>query len=143
MRRPGRTLWSRPAFAHRASVDRLTWMLEAARISAASPSVIQSLGGRGMRQSDVKSEADAGAVLPGLDESPDADESAAGFGFEAFADDEEAARASFFAQPEPLKTMAGGDRSFRIAPPQCSHVFGPWAWTPCITSTVRWHSVQM
>ena len=47
------------------------------------------------------------------------------------------ARASFFAHPDPLKTIAGGERTFRIAPPQTSHDFGPCAWTPCITSIVR------
>jgi hypothetical protein len=53
-----------------------------------------------------------------------------------------AACASFFAQPDPLNTMAGVDSSFRIWPPQTSQTVGPCACTPCVTSTVLPHCVQ-
>jgi hypothetical protein len=51
-------------------------------------------------------------------------------------------RASFLAQPDPLKWMVGAERSLRIGPPQCSQLAGPWPWTPCITSTSRPQMVQ-
>jgi hypothetical protein len=41
-----------------------------------------------------------------------------------------ASRASFFAQPLPLKTIDGVDMSLRIGPPHCSHAVGPVAFTP-------------
>jgi hypothetical protein len=54
----------------------------------------------------------------------------------------ERSRASFFAQPEPLKTIAGADMSLVIGPPQMSHVAGPAAWMPCSTSTRLPHALQ-
>jgi len=36
-----------------------------------------------------------------------------------------ASRASFLAQPLPLKTMAGVESSLRMGPPQRSHAVGP------------------
>ena len=46
---------------------------------------------------------------------------------------------SFFAQPEPLKWMAGGANAFDIVPsaPHSGQNFGPWSWIPWTTS-VRW-----
>ena len=41
-----------------------------------------------------------------------------------------ASRASFFAQPLPLNTIAGVDMSLRIGPPHFSHAVGPVAFTP-------------
>ncbi len=87
---------------------------------------------------------DAGVLPPEVDASLDDVDSPPFEGEGVFEPlDELDARASFFAQPDPLNTIAGGERSFRIGPPQNSHAFGPWAWTPCITSTVRWQLVQM
>ena len=51
-------------------------------------------------------------------------------------------RASFFAQPLPLKTMAGVVRALRIAPPQTSHASGPVPWIEWTTSTERPQDVQ-
>ncbi len=51
-------------------------------------------------------------------------------------------RASFFAQPEPLKTTLGADGALRSRPPQVSHVVGPaddMLWT---TSVRRPHEPQ-
>jgi hypothetical protein len=45
-------------------------------------------------------------------------------------------RASFFAQPLPLNTMAGVESSLRIGPPHSSQAVGPLSWTPWITSTL-------
>ena len=44
---------------------------------------------------------------------------------------------SFFAQPEPLKWIAGGTRALRIVPsaPQDGQKRGPASWIPWITST--------
>jgi hypothetical protein len=53
-----------------------------------------------------------------------------------------AERASFLAQPLPLKWMAGAESALRIGPPQLSHVAGPAAWIPWLTSTSRPQSVQ-
>lgn len=39
-------------------------------------------------------------------------------------------RASFFAQPLPLKTIDGVDMSLRIGPPQTAHAVGPASFTP-------------
>ncbi len=44
-------------------------------------------------------------------------------------------RRSTFAQPDPLKTIAGATNALRIAPPHTGQVSGPEAWTPCITSS--------
>lgn len=42
---------------------------------------------------------------------------------------------SFFAQPDPLKTIVGGANALRTgASPQTGHVAGPASWTPWITS---------
>ncbi len=53
-----------------------------------------------------------------------------------------ASRASFFAQPDPLNTIAGADRARFIGPPQRSHVAGPGAEIPWITSTTWPHDSQ-
>jgi hypothetical protein len=45
-----------------------------------------------------------------------------------------AARASFFAQPDPLKTIVGGESALRIEPPHRSQCDGPVAWIPWTTS---------
>jgi hypothetical protein len=54
-----------------------------------------------------------------------------------------AGRRSFFAQPVPLKWIAGAVIPFRTGPlPHCGHVAGPSAWTPWMTSK-RWpHALQ-
>jgi hypothetical protein len=46
---------------------------------------------------------------------------------------------SFFAQPEPLNTIAGGANAFVIVPsaPHSGQNFGPLSWIPWTTS-VRW-----
>jgi hypothetical protein len=51
-------------------------------------------------------------------------------------------RASFLAQPLPLKWMAGADICLRIGPPHTSHVVGPVALMPWRTSMVRPQDVQ-
>ena len=53
-----------------------------------------------------------------------------------------AARASFLAQPLPLKWMAGVDSALRMVPPHDVQVDGPLAWMPCVTSTSRPQSAQ-
>ncbi len=50
--------------------------------------------------------------------------------------------ASFFAQPEPLKWMAGVLKAFRIRPPQASQVVGPFSAIECRTSMRRPQEVQ-
>ncbi len=44
-------------------------------------------------------------------------------------------RWSFFAQPEPLNTIAGVESALRIGDPHRSQAWGPWAVKECITST--------
>jgi hypothetical protein len=53
-----------------------------------------------------------------------------------------ASRASFFAQPDPLKTIAGEASSLRIEPWQRGQLEGPLSWTPWITSTMCPHFWQ-
>lgn len=50
---------------------------------------------------------------------------------------------SFFAQPEPLKWIAGVTSAFRIVPsaPQLGQKRGPASWIPWITST-RWAQLE-
>ena len=50
-------------------------------------------------------------------------------------------RASFFAQPLPLKWMDGVEMSLRIGPPHSSHAVGPRSFTPCNFSTT-WPQVR-
>jgi hypothetical protein len=53
-------------------------------------------------------------------------------------------RRSFFAQPEPLKTMAGGAKALRIGPdPHSGHASGAGSLTPWMTSKRRPHAAQM
>jgi hypothetical protein len=49
----------------------------------------------------------------------------------------EVPRASFLAQPEPLKTIAGADSTLRRGPPHASQAEGPGVWIPWTTSTRR------
>jgi hypothetical protein len=73
-----------------------------------------------------------------VDPSPLPDPSPAGV-----ARDRAAARRSFFAQPEPLKWMAGGAKALRTgAPPHSGHAVGPSAWTPWMTSNRRPQAAQ-
>lgn len=61
----------------------------------------------------------------------------------AFSPPPPAARcASFFAQPEPLKWMAGVLNALRIRPPQTSHLVGPFSAIECLTSMRRPQAVQ-
>ena len=53
-----------------------------------------------------------------------------------------AERASFFAQPLPLKTTAGVVRALRIDPPQTSQASGPVPWIEWTTSIERPQEVQ-
>jgi hypothetical protein len=53
-----------------------------------------------------------------------------------------AARASFFAQPLPLKWMAGAVSAFLITPPHTSQAVGPVPEIECRTSTERPQDVQ-
>lgn len=53
-----------------------------------------------------------------------------------------AERASFLAQPLPLKWMAGVESAFFMAPPHVSHTVGPAALKPWITSMRRPHAEQ-
>ena len=50
--------------------------------------------------------------------------------------------ASFFAQPEPLKWMAGVLNALRMRPPQVSQVVGPFSAIECRTSMRRPQDVQ-
>jgi hypothetical protein len=59
----------------------------------------------------------------------------------AFVDD--AAPRSFFAQPEPLKWIAGITSALRMVAPQTGHPSGPWLWMPCTTSMRCAQAVQM
>jgi hypothetical protein len=55
-----------------------------------------------------------------------------------------AARRSFFAQPEPLKWMAGAANAFRTGPlPQSGQLVGPSSCRPWITSKRRPQAAQM
>jgi len=52
-------------------------------------------------------------------------------------------RRSFFAQPEPLKWIAGGAKALRTGPlPHNGQVLGPSSWTPWITSNRRPQAAQ-
>jgi hypothetical protein len=66
----------------------------------------------------------------------------ASFAAPAAADDPADERASFFAQPLPLKTIAGALSAFFIAPPQTSHVSGPVPEIEWTTSTECPQDVQ-
>ncbi|HET9082860.1 MAG TPA: hypothetical protein VFN41_00540 [Candidatus Limnocylindrales bacterium] len=53
-------------------------------------------------------------------------------------------RRSFFAQPEPLKTMVGGAKALRIGPdPHSGQASGAGSLTPWMTSKRRPHAAQM
>lgn len=53
-------------------------------------------------------------------------------------------RRSFFAQPEPLKTIVGGANALRIGPePHSGHASGAGSFTPWMTSKRRPHAAQM
>jgi hypothetical protein len=56
--------------------------------------------------------------------------------FDVDVDGLDVVRASFFAQPEPLKTTAAANTALRRGPPQTVQVVGPGALTPWITSTI-------
>jgi hypothetical protein len=50
---------------------------------------------------------------------------------------------SFFAQPEPLKWIAGAEIAFRTGPlPHNGQLVGGSPWTPCMTSKRRPHAAQ-
>ena len=51
------------------------------------------------------------------------------------------ARRSTFAQPDPLKRIAGATNALRVGAPHTGHSVGPASCTPCITST-RWPLAQ-
>jgi hypothetical protein len=77
------------------------------------------------------------AALSALPSDPDvvAAPGSLGFASELATDEGEgpvlaAARASFFAQPLPLKWMAGVDTALRVTPPHDPHVEGPRSWMP-------------
>ena len=54
-----------------------------------------------------------------------------------------AARRSFFAQPEPLKTIVGGAKALRTGPdPHDGQVSGEGSWTPWMTSKRRPQAAQ-
>lgn len=160
-------LCSRPARAQRPTVPGVKWTLEAASSRDASSRLIQSEGGRGIAQpaalpplepdepdelvpvlaldapgaaddpaDSPLGESDAPAPPDPVDPSAPRPEpsapSPAAFDLRAGADPR-----SLRAQPEPLKTTAGGANALRIGPPQTGQVDGPWPWTPWTTS-MRW-----
>jgi len=75
-----------------------------------------------------------------LDPSAPLDDVDSAFGFDPELDDRvELERRSTLAQPEPLNTIVGGERAFRIEPsvPQSGQNFGPASLIPWTTS-VTW-----
>jgi hypothetical protein len=98
-------------------------MFAAARISEASVSVIQS----DAEPLDMRQSSDEGVDEAVLVPVPDLDPA------------EPPLPRSFFAQPEPLKWMAGDASCFFIVPsaPHSGQKRGPESWTPWMTS-VRW-----
>jgi hypothetical protein len=79
----------------------------------------------------------AGAPVSGFDDDPSPPS------FAPPVDDLAAALRSFFAQPDPLKWMAGAANALRTGPdPQSGQVVGGSAWTPWITSNRRPHAAQ-
>jgi hypothetical protein len=67
---------------------------------------------------------------------PSADFDASPLGLVGALFDPDEPRRSTFAQPEPLNTMAGEEKAFRIEPsaPQFGQNFGPESLIPCTTS---------
>ena len=142
-------LWSLPALAQPPIVSGRNLMFEASRISLASARVIQSDAAGATAQSPDDAEAeDPSEVDPPLSElaepEPDPPSDAplpALAGVSSFFDevDRDADERSFFAQPEPLKWIAGVVNAFVIVPsaPHSGQNFGPPSWIPWTTS-VRW-----
>jgi hypothetical protein len=132
---------SRPVRAQAPIVLGRKWTLAAARISDASARVIQSAAaiaysaaGSGAFASPARVEG-AGVDSPG--EEPSFDSAVVARGADRLA-------RSFFAQPDPLKTMAGGTNALRIVPsaPQLEQNRGPSSLTPWITSRRRSQALQ-
>ena len=122
-------LWSLPERAHEPIVAGRKRTLAAARISEASSSVIQSAAAGTVRGQSFDGPDDVGADPDGVDPEAAVDGSDAVPpepvpSDEAFESDERSFEAfvraaelrSFFAQPEPLNTIAGGAKPLRSVP---------------------------
>jgi hypothetical protein len=101
----------------------------------ADPSEVAPDAAAGVDDPEEAVDPPAGAAASALSDAAVSD--AVAVLLEALAD-----RASFFAQPLPLKWIAGAVRALRIPPPHDSHAPGPCPWTPCMTSTRRPQAVQ-
>jgi hypothetical protein len=147
-------LWTFPSRAHPPIVDVVKWTLAAARIAWASDRVIQS-DPDGIDQSPpavgsgvgvelfVEGELDGGVSLAGASVSLLFDDDPSVPAFDPPVDDLVAARRSFFAQPDPLKWIAGAANALRTGPdPHNGQVVGGSAWTPWMTSNRRPHAAQ-
>jgi len=141
-------LWSLPARAHDPMVAGVNRTFAAARISAASASVIQSAAA-GIAQSDAVDDAVAlsleeafgDALCPSeLDPAP----SPAGVASSCFVVREGlAVRRSTLAHPAPLKRIAGGANAFFTGPPpHVGQAVGPDAVMPCETSNLAPQAAQ-
>src|SRR5262245_28803677 len=143
-------LWSRPFRAQPPIVDVVKWTLAAARMAGAAVSGIQSLAA-GIRQSAAEPLELGSFVVAALSPSfvvsvdpPDAEPSASPDVEDPFELDEALAeRRSFFAQPEPLKWMAGGANALRIVPslPHDGQNWGAGSLRPR-SSSVRWSHAE-
>lgn len=137
-------LWSLPERAHPPIVEGRKRTFAASRISAASASVIQSdpegtIVAWFQSPSLVELADDVPAALDSdgcLEAEPSLFErSVPGVSPEEAllpVDADAADRRSFFAQPLPLNTIAGGANALRIEPsePHSGQKFGPGSWTP-------------
>jgi hypothetical protein len=141
-------LWSLPARAQPPIVSGRNRTFAASRISLASARVIQSDAAGAIDQSPDDAVVDelsvdpleSEPVEPGPDPLSDAlpPVLAVASSFFAALDRADVER-SFFAQPDPLKWIAGVVNAFVIVPsaPHSGQNLGPWSWIPWTTS-VRW-----
>jgi hypothetical protein len=145
-------------------VDVVKWTFAAARMACASDRVIQSaadgiaqsasLGGAGLDAGlvdvvEVEADVDVPGPLPfevavAASSPPLLDVGAASVpSFAPVSLDRAALRRSFFAQPDPLKWIAGAANAFRTGPdPHSGQTVGGSAWTPWIASKRRPHAEQ-
>jgi hypothetical protein len=118
-------------------------MFAAARISDASDRVIQSAAAT--RYSEAAVGLGLSPSPEGWVEGPSVTAALSEASFELVRLGPDRLERSFFAQPEPLKTIAEGTIAFRIVPsaPHAEQYRGPSSWTPWITSS-RWsQALQM
>src|SRR5436305_1719462 len=127
-------------------------MLAAARMSAASESVIQSAGLGAIGQSLAEADFEAGAPESFFGVVADSPSLASVDGFAPSAVSVPASdfcllalalRRSFLAQPDPLNTTVGAANAFRIGPaPHAGQLVGPWASIGWMTSRRCAHASQ-